>query len=191
MTTTYSKPEPTQWVQRYANELYRYALTRVYDQATAEDLVSDTFLAAYRALKSFEQKSSEKTWLYAILKNKIIDFQRKRIKHLEHLQPILQKQNRHDFFEKDGHWKTEALPNTWQTSNGEELEKKEFYQTLHSCLSKLPEQQRIVFTLKLMEDKDAEEICEELNISSSNFWVIMHRVKLVLRGCLEKNWFAA
>ena len=101
---------------------------------------------------------------------------------------MLEKQNKNDFFAEDGHWKTEAMPTNWVTED-KSLEKSEFYQILHACMAKLPEQQRSVFTLKLLEEKESEEVCQELNITSANFWVIMHRTKLLLRNCLEKNWF--
>jgi len=42
--------------------------------------------------------------------------------------------------------------------------------------------------MKYMEDLEAEEICKVLNISSSNYWVIIHRAKLQLRKCIEQNW---
>lgn len=187
-STEYAAPDATKWVQRYADEFFRYAVARVYDTPVAEDIVAETFFSAYKALHRFEQKSSEKTWLYAILKNKIIDHHRSRTKHLENLQNILEKQNKHDFFEDDGHWKQESMSTNWVTEDTG-LEKQEFYQTLHACLAKLPEQQRSVFTLKLLEEKESDEICDELKITSANFWVIMHRSKLLLRGCLGKNWF--
>ena len=40
-----------------------------------------------------------------------------------------------------------------------------------------------------MEDLDSDEICKELQITSSNYWVLMHRAKLQLRECMDLNWF--
>ena len=42
--------------------------------------------------------------------------------------------------------------------------------------------------MKYMEDIESEEICKVLNITPSNYWVLIHRAKLHLRKCLEKNW---
>ncbi len=69
--------EPNSWVDNYADYLYRYAQSRVNDSAVAEDLVQETFLSAWKARERFEGRSSEKTWLSSILKNKIIDYYRK------------------------------------------------------------------------------------------------------------------
>ena len=68
------------------------------------------------------------------------------------------------------------------------VETKEFYKILDYCKKKLQEMQHNVFVMKYMEDLDAEEICKVLNISSSNYWVIIHRAKLQLRKCIEQNW---
>ena len=48
-----------------------------------------------------------------------------------------------------------------------------------------------VFSLKYLEEEESETICKELEITSSNYWVIIHRAKLQMRECLEKNWIKA
>ena len=42
--------------------------------------------------------------------------------------------------------------------------------------------------MKYIDDCDSEKICKELSITPSNYWVILHRAKVQLRACLEKNW---
>ena len=69
---------PHQWVISYADYLYAYAIRRINDEELAKDLVQETFLAALEKAATFEGKSSERTWLTAILKNKIIDVYRKK-----------------------------------------------------------------------------------------------------------------
>ena len=68
------------WVKLYTTSLYNWALFKTSDKECAEDLVQDTFLAAYQQLSGFEEKSSPKTWLMAILNNKIKSFYRKKYK---------------------------------------------------------------------------------------------------------------
>jgi RNA polymerase sigma-70 factor (ECF subfamily) len=46
-----------------------------------------------------------------------------------------------------------------------------------------------VMQLKYLEQKDGKEICQDLGITSSNFWQILCRAKLQVRACIEKNWF--
>ncbi|MEO7530302.1 MAG: sigma factor-like helix-turn-helix DNA-binding protein, partial [Sediminibacterium sp.] len=59
---------------------------------------------------------------------------------------------------------------------------------LDGCKRKLQQVQQAVFSMKYMEDLDSTEICKALGITSSNYWVLIHRAKLQLRTCLEKNW---
>jgi RNA polymerase sigma-70 factor (ECF subfamily) len=58
-------------------------------------------------------------------------------------------------------------------------------------MQKMPEKLATVFSLKYIDDEATEIICKEVGITSSNYWVMIHRAKLQLRECLEKNWFKA
>ena len=69
--------DPNKWVSKYSDYLYNYTIVRVNDSAVAKDLISETFLAALKAMKNFKGEASERTWLIAILKRKIIDYYRK------------------------------------------------------------------------------------------------------------------
>ena len=80
-----------------------------------------------------------------------------------------------------------VLPN-WASEPGELLERKEFMAQFEKCLSKVPEKSRQAFMLKTFENIDTDEICKILDISPSNLWVLLHRCRLNLRECLEKNW---
>ena len=71
---------PETWVNEYGDFLYRFALSRVKDPSVAEDLVQETFLAALRARENFKGRSAGRTWLIAILKHKIVDYIRKKIR---------------------------------------------------------------------------------------------------------------
>jgi len=65
------------WVDDHGGCLYRYVLVRVREPEGAEDLVQETFLAAVRGYEKFGGRSSERSWLVGILKNKIVDYYRK------------------------------------------------------------------------------------------------------------------
>lgn len=73
MATNNSKLDPDTWVDNYADSLFSYAFFRVQNRSLAEELVQETFVAALVAKDKFKGNSSEKTWFFAILKNKIID----------------------------------------------------------------------------------------------------------------------
>jgi RNA polymerase sigma-70 factor (TIGR02943 family) len=187
------KLEPEKWVERYADALYSFALARVSRTEVAEDLVQETFLSAYKAKDSFLANASEKTWLISILKRKVIDYYRKKStqNELNVLDNDYKSGTTHFFGNDDnnGHWTYNAAPKTWGKDFETTVESKEFQGILQSCLGKLQPKLAAVFTLKNMDDLDSEEICKELGISPSNYWVMMHRAKLQLRECLEKNWY--
>ncbi len=179
--------DASQWVAMYGDMLFRYAVTRVYAREIAEDIVQDTFLSAYSSLDKFKAESSEKTWLFSILKNKIIDHYRK--KKTIFIETDDSEEQHDDFFEGQGHWDQRMVPHEWADVPSQEVERKEFQLVLQRCMGKLPEQQRTIFTLKYLEDESSDKICKELSINASNYWVVIHRAKLLLRQCLEKNWF--
>lgn len=177
--------DATKWVHDYSDMLYRYALPRVNDREVAKDLVQDTFLAAWRNFNNFKGEISEKNWLFTILKNKIIDHYRKASTRLTEDLPDAVND---PFFDQEEHWSQQAGPQDWGIDYSQPVEKKEFYEILSQCRRKLKDIQSAVFSMKYLDGLDSEEICKELNITASNFWVLMHRAKLQLRACLEKNW---
>ncbi len=171
----------------YSDYLYNYAITRVNDVHIAEDLVQETFISALKGYDSFQSKSKESTWLIAILKNKIIDFYRKKSKqYFQHSLDELQSMD--DFFNSKGAWQTDQRPSKWDMDVDKAIEQQEFYETLQQCLVRLNDVQRMAFVMKHLDDEDTDEICKELEITSTNYWVIIHRAKLQLRKCMETNW---
>ena len=178
---------PAQWVEEYGDQLYTYAYYRSSSAQTAEDLVQDTFVAALKAKNSFEGRSSVKTWLFSILKRKIVDYYRSKAKHQE-----IDVENEDLPFiregAKKGEWDKERVPLDWTKEGIGELDKEEFYKILELCLSLLPEKWNAVFFFFSMEEISTAKICKELGLTSSNIWVILHRARLRLRECFEKKW---
>jgi RNA polymerase sigma-70 factor (TIGR02943 family) len=179
---------PHQWVSAHADYLYSYAIIRLNDEELAKDILQETFLAALLKLGTFEGKSTERTWLTAILKNKIIDVYREKSSSLKTTDVKVVEDEQHDFFEEDGHWNKDHAPLEFGIEDKDHLVNKEFEQVLKKCMQKLPALWMAVFTMKHIEDESTDTICTELKISASNFWVIIHRAKLNLRVCLQKNW---
>ncbi len=176
--------EPYKWVDKYLDELYHYTLTRVTDSGFAEDIVQETFLSAWRAKDTYKAEASEKSWLYAICKNKIIDHFR--INSSNMIKPSSAEED--IYFDEADHWRDKATPKEWGVYDRHPIETKEFYTILELCIKKLKDIQQSVFVMKYMEEQEAESICKVLDITPSNYWVIIHRCKLHLRSCLEKNW---
>ncbi len=178
---------PLSWVEKYADYLFGFAMSRTRDENTAKDLVQDTFLAALQKIDEFKGNSKEKTWLTAILKNKIADFYRKRSGNGLTVAGTAGELS--DFFDRaSGHWTGKNYPRAFGLETSNPLMMKELGNVLNDCLTKLPGLWFSVFSMKHMDDLASEMICKELKLTNTNFWVIMHRTKTNLRACLEKNW---
>jgi RNA polymerase sigma-70 factor (ECF subfamily) len=177
----------TKWVNEYGDMLYRYALPRVNDSDTAKDLVQETFLSAWHNYGNFKGEISEKNWLFTILKNKIIDHFRKASTRLTESLPGIADTD--PYFDEVEHWTSTSTPRDWQTDLNSAIDRKEFYEVLNKCKAMLKEIQNTVFTMKYLDGLESDDICKVLNITTSNYWVLIHRAKLQLRACLEKNWF--
>lgn len=180
-------PDITLLVEQYAGELISWASYKVSDSELAKDLVQDTFLAASQKISTFQGKSSPKTWLFSILNFKIIDHYRAKAR-----QPVkLKTQSLLDFFTDQGEWKDSSKPKPWQEDDGNLLDDADFQNVLKNCMAALPDKWNACIKLRYLMNKKGEEICQELNITPTNFWQIMHRAKLNLRDCIETNWYSS
>lgn len=180
--------DPATWVDEYGDYLYRYALMRVRDKAQAEDLVQETLLAALQARKKFAGQSTVKTWLVGILKHKVIDYYRKHGREKVVDLPTDDDDAVEKFFDSNHAWRDGMQPTAWPNPT-EDLESQEFMEVLRKCLEDMPDKTATVFSMREMEELSTDEICDMLGISPNNFWVIMHRARLMLRRCLELKWF--
>ncbi|MBA3682644.1 MAG: sigma-70 family RNA polymerase sigma factor [Bacteroidetes bacterium] len=185
---------PENWSSIYADELFRYAMSKTGKAEVSEDLVQEAFLGALKAMGSFKGKSSERTWLFAILKFKIADHYRKASTKYEVNNSSFSFEDKSyldNYFNGDGEWNDSSAPKGWGIDYSTSIENKELGNALNNCIDKLPENQRQLVLLKLVEEEETEKVCKELNITPTNYWVIIHRAKLQLRACLEKSWFKA
>ncbi|ANF51141.1 hypothetical protein A0O34_11720 [Chryseobacterium glaciei] len=182
---------PEQWVDEFSDFLFAFAVKRVNCREDAEDIIQETFLSAYKGLKQFEGKASVKTWLTSILKNKIIDYYRQKSnsKGYDDYFSETEESFGNAFFNENnyGRWKPKIHKNYISENADQYILSKEFHEILEYCLQKLPPKLKPVFIAKYMMDDDAKKICKELNITSSNYWVLLFRSKTLLRSCLEKK----
>ena len=178
---------PEKWLNDHGDFLYNFALSRMFSREQAEDLIQETFLAAFKSVDKFQGQSSERTWLVSILKRKIVDYYRKKSRSKEQLSDADSPFIRDKFMY--GRWKEEHEPQAWDFSDTNLTDNAEFIDILKKCISYLPDKWKSVFSLKHIEEAPNSEICEDLNISESNIWVILHRSRLQLRQCVEKLWY--
>lgn len=179
-----------QWLQRHGDALYAFALTRVFDRASAEDLVQETLLAAFRAQHTFRADSSERTWLIGILKHKCIDELRRRGRSAPNREAYDQDEGvEADVFRPDGRWR--EPPGAWADEPPQQVQREAFMAALKYCLKGVPEAQRTAFILRELHGLDATLASERLDVTPNNLYVLLHRARLRLRRCLEKSGFMA
>ncbi len=174
-------------------DLLRFARLQLRDAAAAEDAVQETLLAALAAADSFGSRAAYKTWLIAILRNKIVDHLRSHRREISASElaadAVDDERVAETLFDARGHWRDETQPSPWADPDAS-LEQKQFWAVFEACLHHLPERTARVFRMREILGLETDEICKETGISASNCWVVLHRARLGLRGCLEAEWFA-
>ena len=176
--------DPTKWVDKYSDYLFNYTIARINDRDLAEDLISETFLAGLKSMANFKGEASERTWLISILKRKILDQYRKQNSKNGKAEVRITYTDE----ESEGDWLEERVVDASDKTAEDVIENEELGEAIHRCLSTLPEKQRTIFKMRTIDDFDTEAICNEFNITSSNFWVIIHRARTAMASCMEKNW---
>ena len=172
--------------------LIRYALAQLRDTHLAEEAVQECLLAALENVATFRGGSSLRTWLTSILRFKVIDLQRKAVSERARFAEPAGGEDCDDeawldaLFDETGHWRDK--PQAWGDPEAA-LDQKRFWEAFERCLDKLPGAGGRVFYKREILGEDTEDICKAEAITSSNCWVILHRARIGLRGCLEKNWF--
>jgi RNA polymerase sigma-70 factor, ECF subfamily len=181
---------PDGWLDQYGDYLFRYAIFRLRDRAAAEDAVQEALLAAMESRERFDGRSSERTWLIGILKHKIIDQYRQTARAKE---IPLEADTDFNPFEKSGewvgHWRAEVAPTSWQAEAAAAFERMEFWETFARSLARLPQKTAAAFVMREIDGFSSEEICEVLDLSRENLWVMLHRARLKLRDALDAEWF--
>lgn len=174
--------KPELWPLLYHNYLSSYASLRVPNNMI-EDLVQETYLAGLKSKGNFKFKSQEKTWLISILRNKIVDYYRKVNSNKGLVTERAIKQS--DF--------NKSCSNDWMNIISSDLSAEQVFnvselkKVISYGIKKLPPQERKVFILK-RKGLRTEEICNTLNISDNQCWVLLSKARKRLKQHLKLNW---
>ena len=162
-------------IRRYNPFLYRIGRTYHYDHGDTEDLMQETFVQAYFSLPRFEHRSSFKTWLTRIMLNNCYQKKQK----LRYQKEVLPGNTIYE----------NTRPLFHQPSNTEKIMvNKELGHVLENALHHIPEDYRIVFTLRELNGLSVADTTEALQISESNVKVRLNRAKKMLRTEIEKMY---
>ena len=173
----------------HRSALVRFAMLQVRDRHVVEDLVQETMLAALTASERFSGGSSIRTWLTSILRHKIID----------HIRKAGREQSLDAFAEDSGTDDIDAMfrdgryvqtPMDWGDPE-RLLSERRFMEALERCVQGLPVAASQAFLMRELMGCETDEICNELGISTTNCWVLLHLARMRLRACLEERWFGA
>lgn len=174
-------------------QMLRFAMARLRDPSTAEDVVQEAFVGALRNADSFRGASALRTWVFAILKNKIADALRRQ-QRLVYAGSLLASAEEEEgseppVFDLRGAWQAERRPGDWSDPESS-MQQEEFWKVLVECLDGLPPQQAEVLMMREVIGLDSDAICSRAGVTTNNLHVILHRARLRLRACLETHWFA-
>ena len=178
----------------FRRDLLRFARLQLRDEQLAEDVVQETLVAGLDKRDSYAGRAALKTWLFAILRNKIVDAIRQRSRSIN-FSAFDDEETDMDrafdgMFRDNDHWRPDARPADWGDPEAS-LRQEQFWAVFEACLDHLPANTARVFMMREFLEFDIDEVCSELNISPGNCHVILHRARNGLRRCLEQGWFVA
>jgi RNA polymerase sigma-70 factor (ECF subfamily) len=172
-------------------DMLRFADLQLRDRALAEDLVQEAIEAALRKSSSFNGQSTLKTWVFAILRNRIIDHLRQASRTVNMSSLVDDDDDWHEkleaIFTERGAWRDGPRPVAWPDPE-ESMQTRQFWTVFETCLDHLPAATGRVFMMREFLGFESGEICRQLSISTSNCHVILHRARLKLRTCMDTGW---
>lgn len=161
-------------IRRYNPYLYRIGRTYHYNHEDTEDLMQESYVQAFFNLAAFQNRAAFKTWLTRIMLNNC--YQKKQ--RLRYRKEVVAEVTDND----------NVAPLFHQTSNTETMVNKELGNVLESALTLIPEEYRIVFTLRELNGLSVADTRDALGITESNVKVRLSRAKKMLRTEVEKMY---
>ena len=175
---------PSGWFDAYGDYLHNFARLRLRNFDAADEVVQETLLGGLQSFHQFRRQATELDWLMGILRNKIADYARRKVRSRHdqlHDQSTLNKKNFIGL----------SLPvdcSAWSANPTDEAEREEFWAIIEEALEDMPDGPGAAFRLSVIECCDAAEICQILSITNSNLWVRLHRARAYLADRLNERW---
>ena len=166
-----------EFVNLFSGKVYNTSLGLLQDSSDAEDITQEVFIEVFNSISGFKSQSSLSTWLYRITINRCLDLirKKKRKKRFALVKSIFVKEDRDD-----------EIPDFIHP--GVILENREKSKIIFGSINRLPDNQRIAFTLNKIEDMSYKEISEIMNTSVSSVESLIHRAKENLKKLLKEYY---
>lgn len=180
-----------EFLENLRKQMLKFATLQLSDSSLAEDAVQEALIGALKNASSFGGKAALKTWVFAILKNKIADVLRQKQRLISASSLLREGEEEEDFselFDQKGFWRADEHPAAWANPEAS-LREAQFWRVFEACLENLPDAQARVFMIREFIELDSHEICETIGITVGNLNVMLHRARIRLRECLENRWF--
>ena len=162
-------------IRQYEKTVYSFAFKICRDKEKAEEAMQETFINAYRGLKSFSGNSKFSTWLYRIVTNNCLMMHRKK----SH-EPVVSLEDS-ELYRETG----ELQVPHWGETPHDAVLNKELKEILDKAIQKLPLEYRIVFVMRDVEGLSTKEVGKSLKLSAPAIKSRLHRARLFLRNELN------
>ena len=173
-------------VEKYNRQIVVVARAIIGD-SLAEEVAQEAWISIYRALPSFEGRSSIKTWIFTIVSNEAKTRLRKesRLVRINEMEEVIPAYLNGERFNNNGSWS--SPPPLWDIESPEKLlENEQLQRCIEKTIELLPDVQKSVFLLRDIEQQSLEEICNILDISNSNVRVLLHRARVRLMQIIDQ-----
>ncbi|MDP2754590.1 MAG: sigma-70 family RNA polymerase sigma factor [Nitrospirota bacterium] len=167
-------------VKKHQKKMLNIAYRMIGSYEEACEIVQDSFVSAYKAIRDFEGKAKFSTWLYTIVMN----LSKNRLKQLKTQLYHEQVSTDDPVLTDDGNIKAESVSN--EPSILEQLEKKEFQQKVQGCINSLDDEFKDVLILRDIQGFSYDEISKMLKIAEGTVKSRLFRSREALKICLKK-----
>ncbi len=157
-------------MERHGTSVYRYCRDALRDATLADDVHQQVFIAVYHDLPKFSGRSTVRTWLFAIARNRVLDAVKSRRRTQSHIESA----------------NATGVPDL-VPSAAERIDDQRLLEALVECLDKLRDDVRNVLLLRFQQGFTFEELAEIFSEKPGTLQAKVTRALPILRACIESR----